>query len=118
MEFREKQAIYLQIGEHICENILRKQWKAGDKIPSIREMAISIEVNPNTVMRTYNYLQNMGIIFNKRGIGYFVADHSYEKTQELKKRNFINRELPHFFRTMDLLKITFDDLRELYKTDR
>jgi len=118
MEFKEKQAIYLQIGEYICENILRKQWKEGDKIPSIREMAISIEVNPNTVMRTYNYLQNMGIIFNKRGIGYFVADHSYEKTQELKKRNFITRELPHFFKTMDLLKITFDDLRELYKTVR
>ena len=118
MEFQEKQAIYLQIGEYICENILMKQWKEGDKIPSIREMAISIEVNPNTVMRTYSYLQDMGIIFNKRGIGYFVAEYAYKETQELKKRNFINRELPRFFKTMDLLKITFDDLRELYKTDR
>ena len=117
MEFKEKQAIYLQIGEYICENILRKLWKEGEKIPSIREMAISIEVNPNTVMRTYNYLQDMGIIFNKRGIGYFIADRSYEKTRELKKKNFINRELPHFFKTMDLLKITLDDLKELYKTD-
>ena len=118
MEFKEKQAIYLQIGEHICENILRKQWKEGDKIPSIRELAISIEVNPNTVMRAYNYLQDMGIIFNKRGIGYFVTDNSYQKTMELKKRDFINRELPHFFMTMDLLKISFDDLAQLYKTDR
>jgi DNA-binding transcriptional regulator YhcF (GntR family) len=116
MEFKEKQAIYLQIGEHICEHILRKQWKEGDKIPSIREMAVSIEVNPNTVMRTYNYLQDMGIIFNKRGIGYFVADRSYEKTLALKKRNFINRDLPYFFKTIDLLNVSFDDLRELYKT--
>lgn len=115
MEFKEKQAIYLQIGEYICENILRKQWKEGDKIPSIREMAVSIEVNPNTVMRTYSYLQDMGIIFNKRGIGYFVADRSYEKTQELKKNNFITRELPHLFKTMDLLKITFEDLRKFYE---
>ncbi|MCK4804371.1 MAG: GntR family transcriptional regulator [Spirochaetes bacterium] len=118
MEFKKKQAIYLQIGEHISENILRKLWKEGDKIPSIREMAVSIEVNPNTVMRTYNYLQDMGIIFNKRGIGYFVADRSYEKTQELKKKNFINLDLPHIFKTMDLLKITLDDLKELYKTSR
>ncbi|HEB31163.1 MAG TPA: GntR family transcriptional regulator [Spirochaetes bacterium] len=118
MEFKEKQAIYLQIGEHISETILRKQWEEGEKIPSVREMAMSIEVNPNTVMRTYSYLQDRGIIFNKRGIGYFVADDAYEKTQELKKRNFINRELPHFFKTMDLLKITFDDLKALYITNR
>ena len=115
MEFRERQAIYLQIGDHICENILRKKWKEGGKIPSIREMSVSIEVNPNTVMRTYSYLQDMGIIFNKRGIGYFVADNAYEKTLDLKKRNFINRELPYVFRTMDLLSLTFDDLEDLYR---
>jgi GntR family transcriptional regulator len=115
MEFKERQAIYLQIGEYICENILRKKWREGDKIPSIREMAVSIEVNPNTVMRTYNYLQDIGIIYNKRGIGYFVAKNSYQKTWGLKKKNFIDRELPQFFKTMDLLKITFDDLRELYE---
>lgn len=117
MEFKERQAIYLQIGDYICENILRKQWLEGDKIPSIREMAVSIEVNPNTVMRTYNYLQELGIIHNKRGIGYFVAENSYKKTLGLKKENFINRELPQFFKTMGLLQITFNDLRELYKKD-
>jgi DNA-binding transcriptional regulator YhcF (GntR family) len=69
-------------------------------------------------MRAYNYLQDLGIICNKRGIGYFVTDNSYQKTKELKKRDFINRELPHFFKTMDLLKISFNDLAQLYKTDR
>ena len=115
MDFEKKQAIYLQIGDHICENILTRRWAEGDRLPSVREMAVGIEVNPNTVMRTYSYLQDMGIIFNKRGIGYFVADHAYEKTLDLKKRNFINRELPHVFRTMDLLSLTFDDLEDLYR---
>jgi DNA-binding transcriptional regulator YhcF (GntR family) len=116
MEFKEKQAIYLQIGDYICENILRRKWREGEKIPSIREMAVSIEVNPNTVMRTYNYLQDMGIIFNKRGIGYFVDLHAHRKTQDLKRESFINHELPALFKTMDLLGMTFDDLRELYDT--
>jgi GntR family transcriptional regulator len=114
MEFKERQAIYLQIGEYICENILRKKWREGDKIPSIRDMAVSIEVNPNTVMRTYSYLQDMGIIYNKRGIGYFVAENSYQKTLGLKKKNFIDHELPQFFKTMTLLKITLDDLKHFY----
>jgi DNA-binding transcriptional regulator YhcF (GntR family) len=116
MKFQQKQAIYLQIGEHICENILMKRWKAGDRIPSIREMAINIEVNPNTVMRTYNYLQDREIIYNKRGIGYFVGEKGYIKTQELMKSTFVNHELPHFFWTMDLLEITFDDLKKLYES--
>ena len=114
MEFKEKQAIYLQIGEHICENILRKQWKEGDKIPSIREMAISIEVNPNTVVRTYNYLQEKGIIYNQRGIGYFIAANALKNTQELEKESFLNEKLPGIFRIMDLLGIGIDDVKKIY----
>ena len=118
MEFRERQAIYLQIGDYICENILRKEWEQGDRIPSIRELSVSIEVNPNTVMRTYSYLQDRGIIFNKRGIGYFVAENAYEKTLELKKKGFIKRELPHLFNTMDLLNLPFDALESIYREGR
>jgi DNA-binding transcriptional regulator YhcF (GntR family) len=80
-------------------------------------MSVRIEVNPNTVMRTYSYLQDMGIIFNKRGIGHFVAENAYYKTLELKRNNFIKRELPHVFRTMDLLNMDFDDLKNLYRKE-
>ena len=118
MEFRERQAIYLQIGDYICENILRKKWEQGDRIPSIRELSVSIEVNPNTVMRSYGYLQDRDIIYNKRGIGYFVAENAYEKTLELKKQNFIKRELPRLFNTMDLLELTFEDLKTIYGESR
>ena len=114
MEFKQRQTIYLQIADHICEYILIKRWKEGDRIPSIREMSVSIEVNPNTVMRSYNYLQDLGIIYNQRGIGYFVAEQAYEKTMELKKKNFIKRDLPQIFKTMELLQMSCDDLRDLY----
>jgi len=115
MEFRKNQTIYLQIADFICENIIAEQWIKGDKIQSVREMAATIQVNPNTVMRTYSHLQDLGIIFNQRGIGYFVADDALQKTKELKKEAFIKEYLPDVFKTMDLLDIDFEDLKVLYK---
>lgn len=115
MEFKDNQAIYLQIADLFCENILTDKWKPGDRIPSVREMAVSVEVNPNTVMRTFAYLQEKGIIYNKRGIGYFVADDGFNKTKNLKKEDFIDHELPEFFKAMELLNVTIEDLEKYYK---
>jgi GntR family transcriptional regulator len=114
MEFRENQAIYLQIADLMCENVLEGAWKPGERIPSIREMAESIQVNPNTVMRTYGYMEEQGIIHNQRGIGFFLAETAYETTRELKRKKFVSRDLPLVFKTMELLRMGFDDLRGLY----
>jgi GntR family transcriptional regulator len=118
MEFAHTQAIYMQIADRLCENILEGAWKPGDRVPSIRELAEQTEVNPNTVMRTFGYLQDHGIIQNQRGIGYFVADRAYQITVERKKESFVGVELPRVFRTMDLLRMGFDDLRTLYAARR
>jgi GntR family transcriptional regulator len=115
MEFGDSNAIYLQIADQLCENILLNRWKPGDRIPSVREMAVSIEVNPNTVMRTFNYLQDKGIIFNKRGIGYFVTEDGFKKTKALRKEDFVNHELPKFFKAMSLLNLTMDDVNVYYR---
>ena len=114
MEFRDDKAIYLQIADTFCENILLRKWKALDRIPSVRDVAVEIEVNPNTVVRTYTYLQEKGIIYNKRGVGYFVSEDGVEKTVALLKENFVYTELPQFFKTMNLLNLTFDDMRPYY----
>ncbi len=114
MEFNENQAIYLQIADFFCENILQKKWLPDEKIPSIRDIAVQVEVNPNTAMRTFSYLQDKGIIFNKRGIGYFVANDGFEKTLELKREEFIQQELPKVFRKMELVKMNFEELGELF----
>ncbi|MEJ7646077.1 MAG: GntR family transcriptional regulator [Chryseolinea sp.] len=114
MEFRDDQAIYLQIADTFCENILLRKWKALDRIPSVRDVAVEIEVNPNTVVRTYTYLQEKGIIFNRRGVGYFVSEDGVEKTVALLKEHFVYTELPQFFKTMHLLNLSFDDMRPYY----
>jgi DNA-binding transcriptional regulator YhcF (GntR family) len=114
MDFSKSQSIYMQIADHISEQILAGQLQAGDKVLSVREMATNIAVNPNTVMRTYSYLQEQDIIFNKRGIGYFVSDTALQKTRAMKKKTFIEQYLPHFFKSMDLLDIKFEDLKMIY----
>ncbi len=115
MEFKDNQSIYLQIADHFCENILLEKWMPGDRIPSVREMAVNIEVNPNTVMRTFNYLQDKGIIFNKRGIGYFVAEDGFQKTKTLRKEVLVNQELPGLFKEMELLNLSIEDVEKYYK---
>lgn len=114
MEFRETQAIYLQIADYICESILKKKWTGDERIPSVRELAVNMEVNPNTVMRTFNFLQDKGIIFNKRGIGYFISEDGYQQTLELKKQTFLEEEMPKFVKNMKLLGITISDVEKYY----
>lgn len=115
MEFSDNQSIYLQIADHFCENILLGKWNPSDRIPSVREIAVEIEVNPNTVMRTYNYLQDKGIIFNKRGIGYFVADDGLQKTKALRKEVFVSQELPRIFKEMKLLNMGMEDIQSYFQ---
>jgi GntR family transcriptional regulator len=88
MEFREGQSIYLQITEYVCEQILLKQWLPATKIISIRDLAILMEVNPNTVQRAYDILQQREIIVNKRGVGYFIDDSAIEKVIAYRKEQF------------------------------
>ncbi len=115
MQFKEKKAIYIQIADMITDNILSGRWKPERRIPSVREMAIDMEVNPNTVVRTYGYLQEKGIIKNQRGIGYFVSSEGEELAKESKRRDFIKNELPLFFKYLDLLDIDLNTVEELYR---
>ncbi len=115
MNFKQDRAIYLQIADHITENILSGKWKENDRVPSVRDLAVNIEVNPNTVMRTFNYLQDKGIIYNQRGIGYFISESAVNKTRDLERESFINEQLPQVFKTMDLLGIGISEIKEIYE---
>lgn len=115
IEYKENQAIYLQIADRFIEKVLKGKWQADDKLPSVREAAVAYEVNPNTALKTFNVLQEQGIIYNKRGLGYFVASDGQQKAREWKKEQFLAEELPAFFRSMKLLNISFEDLQQLYQ---
>ena len=82
------------------------------RIPSVREYAATVEVNANTVVRTYDYLQGQEIIYNKRGIGYFVSAGAKDRIITLRKDIFLHEELPEFFQTSECIGYSHKGNRE------
>ena len=115
MKFKESRSIYLQIADRICDEILQGQYKEEERIPSVREYAATVEVNANTVVRSFDYLQGQDIIYNKRGLGYFVAQKGCERIIELRKEVFLKEELPEFFRQLMILDIPLKEVEKMYK---
>ena len=114
MRFDGARSIFLQIGDYLGEMILEGEYAEGERIPSIREMAGRMEVNPNTVIRSYAQLQDEGVIYNQRGMGYFVAQGAKERILSARREEFTGRDLPELFRTMRILGIDFSDLKDYY----
>jgi len=112
MEFQNGKSIFLQIADSITEKVLKGEYQAGNKIPSVRELASEVGVNPNTIMRTYSELQSMNIIENKRGIGYFVNPEAKEVILASKKKVFFSKILPDFLRQAEVLGITTKELQK------
>lgn len=114
MIFKESKPIYLQIADRIMDEIVQGKYPEEERIPSVREYAAEVEVNANTVVRSYDYLQQQQVIFNRRGIGYFVAQGAVSAIQELRRSCFMKEDLPEFFRKIDLLGISFQDIAYFY----
>ena len=112
MEFDPNKPIYLQICDNICEQILSGSLAPEDRILSVREFGASIGVNPNTVARSYEKLTDAGIIYNKRGIGYFISAHARSIVLTTQQKYFLEEELPAILKKMKLLDIDPDLLAE------
>ena len=98
MNYNTNQSIFIQIAERICDRVLSGNYKADSRIPSVRELAVEMEVNPNTVMRSFERLQANEIIYNKRGIGYFVASDAERKIVSDSEKEWRNLFILFFAR--------------------
>ncbi|MEQ8810983.1 MAG: GntR family transcriptional regulator [Imperialibacter sp.] len=116
MEFQNGKSIFLQIADTITDKVVSGEFPAGEKIPSVRELASEMGVNPNTIMRTYSELQAMDIIENQRGIGYFVNKDAQKIILESKKQEFFSKVLPDFLRHAAMLGITAGELKKHVET--
>ena len=111
MQFKENKAIYLQISDMVCDDILSGKLSDNDKIASVRDLAALVEVNANTCARAYEWLQNQGIIFTKRGLGYFVNEGARQTIVNMKREEFIEETIPEVARQMLNLGISIDCLK-------
>ncbi len=112
MNFNNDKAIYVQMADRLCDDIIAGTYKADDRIPSVREYAVMLEVNTNTAVKAYDLLAREEIIYNKRGLGYFVSEGAREHILSSRKKNFMDHELPEFFRQMKLLNIDIKEIDE------
>ena len=106
MNFSAEKPIFLQIADAICDRILSGELKGEDRIPSVREYGADIGVNPNTMMRSYEKLTADGVIYNKRGIGYFVSPDAREQILILQRRDFLEKDVPAIKQRLALLGLT------------
>ncbi len=114
MDFTTNKPIYQHIYDIVVERIILGAWHEGDRVPSVRELAVELQVNPNTVMRAYDALCAGGIITPSRGIGYFVAEGAAERALVESRKEFIEGEMTVLFRRMTTLGISAEELTNLY----
>ena len=107
-QFSDDKPIWRQIYDMIAMKVLSGQWQEEERIVSVREMAASVGVNPNTVMRSYEHLEAVGIIFNRRGIGFFVAKGAKDHIKQLERKKFMDEELPKLKERLDHIGLAID----------
>ena len=115
MTFTNDKAIYLQMADRLCDEILAGRYKEDDRIPSVREYAVMLEVNANTAVKAYDELARANIIYNKRGLGYFVSPGAKEQILTERRRDFMDNRLPELFRQMRLLGIGFTEIKNAWE---
>lgn len=112
MNFENNKAIYEQMADRLCDEIIAGTYKADDRIPSVREYAVMLQVNTNTAVKAYELLSREEIIYNRRGLGYFVSAGAREQIMTARRKIFLTQSLPAIFREMILLGITIEEIEK------
>ena len=114
-DFRQDKAIYLQMAERICDDIISGKYAPGERIPSVRELAVYLGVNANTAVRAYENLSAQGIIQTRRGLGFFVTEDAKDRIMQARRLRFMDDTLPEVFRQMQMLGIPVETLEEKWE---
>ncbi|EGK00753.1 MAG: GntR family transcriptional regulator [Prevotella sp.] len=118
MDFKSNKPIYLQIVDFCFQKMLTNEWAEEERVPSVRELGTILQVNPNTAMRAFEYMQAENIIYSKRGMGYYVAENARKQILNLQKKDFFEEMLPETFKTMELLDISIDEVVDRYNKSK
>ena len=115
MMFTNEKPIFQQMADRLSDEILAGTYQADGRIPSVREYAVMLEVNTNTAVKAYEQLARDNIIYNKRGMGYFVTPGSREQILQERRQEFMGQMLPELFRQMKLLGLELKDIEKSWQ---
>lgn len=110
MMFSNEKPIFQQMADRLCDEILVQTYQDDERIPSVREYAVMLEVNTNTAVKAYEQLSRENIIYNKRGLGYYVTPGAREQILKQRRKAFLEQQLPELFRQMNLLGLGIEDV--------
>ncbi|MDO4617831.1 MAG: GntR family transcriptional regulator [Lachnospiraceae bacterium] len=111
MEFQNNQPIYLQVINDIKRRLIRGEISSGEKLSSVRELAQTYQINPNTASRVYKEMETMGICFTRRGLGTFITEDE-EKIMEIRQE-MAGEYLQEFIKGMTEMGFSFDEIRKM-----
>ena len=110
----DNRPIYVRLADQICDRILLDEYRKLERIPSVREYAVSQQVNPATAARAFEILERQGVIFNKRGLGFFVAESAADIIRKMRLQTLLGQESELFFSRLAVLEVTPEQLRDMY----
>lgn len=116
--FSQDKPIYLQMADRLSDDILASKYGDDERIPSVREYAAEMQVNTNTAVKAFDELARQNIIYNRRGMGFYVTAGARSRIQEQRRKDFREQTLTRIFREMDLLGIGIDDVVEAYNNEK
>lgn len=112
MEFNDNKPIYRQIIDFAYSQIMADVWLPEQRIPSVRELSVDLQVNSRTVLKAMEHLQGLGIIAVKRGMGFSLSPDAKKRVNEERRKEFFSTTLPDFIAQMQLLGINRDDIND------
>lgn len=116
MNFQQNtKAIYIQIADRLCDQILQGDYPPGERLPSVRDVAAELQVNANTVVRSFERLSMQNLVYNRRGIGYFVAEDAPERILAYRAETLLTDQVREVFTLLNQLHITPEQLAERYR---
>ena len=115
MTFNNDKAIFLQMADRLCDEILAGKYQDDARIPSVREYAVLLQVNTNTAVKAYEELARDGGIYNRRSVGFFVTAGAQEQIMKVRRQEFMEQTLPELFRNMRLLDIGIEEVTKAWE---
>lgn len=116
MRFNDGKPIFAQIAGLFADDIVAGRIPAGARLPSARDIASSLEVNPNTAARALQSLAESGIARSERGTGYYVSETGAQAARAIRRSRFLDEEVPRFFKSMADLDVSFEEIESKWRS--